>query len=332
MKKFLLSFLFLLSLSAIKAGAELKVNTQRLEDISVEQSYQYPAQAIALQRVTLSSQIPAVVTSTKLPIGTPVKKNQTLVTLDCTDNVLAKEQALAALKRLQVEQDLAQQQLQRAQKLVSVKSISKQELDQRRTALDAAVASLEQQDVALKIIDHNITKCNIKAPFSGTIIDNQANQQSFANSGIPLITLINPKSIEIEAKLPLTVSEQIKASNGIKFLQNSKNYSIQPRSFLPQVDTLSKQQIIRFSINGSGFPLAQSIGQITWNDPKLFIPSKYIVQRNGQLGIFIAQNNQAHFHALSHAIEGQNTHVNLSGNTLIIIDKLLLLNDKDEIS
>jgi len=330
-----ISFIVFLFLICIKANAIEVVNTQVLSELIIHQNYQYPARVIALNKITLSSEITGIISSKTFLVGSSVKKNQRLIRLDCTDNELAKDQAVAALRRLKVQKQLAQQQLTRARKLVRVKSISKQELDQKQTALDANTASLEQQGVALKIIDHNISKCIIKAPFAGIITQTDAHKGIYVTPGMPLITLIEPSAIEIEAKLPLDISLQlshkIKRLKNIVFTQNKQSYPVTIRTVLPLVDDATKQNIIRLSFNGLDLPLANSLGSLQWTGQQALLPSQYVVQRKGQLGFFAAESGKAIFKPLTQAIEGQNTPIYISSKTLVITNKLLILNNNDDI-
>ncbi len=326
-----LFFIFILFFS-IKANALDNVKTQALAELIVHQQYQFPAQVMALNNITISSEMSGIIISQSHLVGTMVNKGQTLVRLDCTDNELAKEQGISALKRLQIQTKLDQQQLTRARQLVRVKSISKQELDQKQTALDASIASLEQQNVALKIIDRNITKCTIKAPFTGLITDNNAQLGSYTTPGLALVTLLDPNNVEIKMGLPTNLVTTLKDINNIKFKQNNVHYAVSIRAVMPMVDRMTKQQMIRLTINHAKKPLANSMGKIQWQGQQAYLPSQYIVQRNGELGLFIAESNKAIFKPLEQAIEGQNSPINLSPNTLVITNKLLLLKDKDLIN
>lgn len=314
---------------SIKANAVKDVHTKTLAELILKQNYQYPARVIALKTMTLSSEITGLIQSKPLLVGTAIKNQQILLRLACTDKQLAKQQATAALKRLQIQKELDQQQLSRARKLLRVKSISKQEFDQKQTALDASIAELEQQYIALKILDHNISRCTIKAPLSGIIIENNAQQGAYVSPGLPLITLIDPTAVEIEASLPSGVVKQLTSIKELSFLQGGASYSTIIRAVLPIVDRETMQQTIRLSLSGNAKPFANSIGVLQWEGLQAYISSRYVVQRGGRLGVFIAQDNRAIFHPLKQAIEGQMSPINLSAKTLVIINKLLILNDDD---
>lgn len=317
---------------SIKANAIDDVNSQALSQLTVYPLNQFPAQVIALNNTAISSQIAGIIESKPLLVGTAVQKQQILVKLDCTDTYLAKEQAVSALKRLQVEKQLAQQQFLRAKKLVRVKSISKQELDQRQTSLDASIASFEQQQVALKIIDRNITKCSIKAPINGIIVNSNVQLGSYINPGVTLLNLLDPNSVEIEVSLPLAIANDISQASNISFVQGSQAYPVNIRVKIPMVDSQTKQQAIRLTLLNPSKPLSGSSGIIQWHDTQAHLSSRYVVQREQQLGVFIALSGKAIFKPLTQAIEGQNSPIDLSPNTLIITNKLLILNNNDSIN
>ena len=152
------SLLFIVCLSLLNMHNAIAegVKYLPLKELIVKKSYAYPAKVVATQTVNLSSQIAGSVTRIPFKVGDQVTRNQTLLTLDCTDHLLLKQQSEAALNRLNTQKDLAKQQLKRAKQLVAIKSISSQELEQKQTALDANLASIEEQKAGLKIIENRI--------------------------------------------------------------------------------------------------------------------------------------------------------------------------------
>ncbi|MBL7002413.1 MAG: efflux RND transporter periplasmic adaptor subunit [Gammaproteobacteria bacterium] len=323
--------LSLLLLFSANVFSQIAVTAKPISIISKTQNYQFPASVIALNKTTVSSQTSGVIKSVHFKVGDTVNSNQRLIEIDCTDNLLAREQAQAGLKRLNINKELAQQQLDRAKKLVKIKGISYQELDQKQTAYNSNVAAITEQQVALKIIDNSIKKCSVLSPFNGTIIQRIANKGLYVNPSSPLLTLFNHSNLEIEAMLPPQRMSELRTATAIYFKQNNVQYPLNLRTILPIVNDSNKLQQVRLKLKTNTPPLAQSLGAIHWTNLKKVIPSQYIVQRKQQLGVFIVKDNLAHFHPLKGAVEGQNSRYNLAEETLIIVDNLLMLKDKDSI-
>ena len=72
MKHTQLFLLFLTLFISIKANAVENVNTKPLSELTLNQSYKFTAQAIALKSVTLSSEITGVIQSKQHLIGTQI--------------------------------------------------------------------------------------------------------------------------------------------------------------------------------------------------------------------------------------------------------------------
>ena len=94
-----------------------------------------------------------------------MKKDQTLVELDCEDYKLQQRQSEAAVKTAVAQLNLAERQLIRARSLVSDSNVSRELLNQRETELASAKASLTSAKAQQARDQLNVRRCIIPAPF-----------------------------------------------------------------------------------------------------------------------------------------------------------------------
>lgn len=303
--------------------AETKIVSKTLSDILQSQSFKFPAQVINTKTTTLSSEISGVVNVTAFELGSIIKANQKLISISCNDHQISKKQASATLNRLNIQKKLTLEQLKRARKLVKIKSISTQELDQKRTALNVDNALIIEQKARLSLIESTISKCKIEAPFEAVVTNKIVNENEFVTIGTPLLTLMSPNHVELETKLTQQTVAQMMNADRLWFKQNQHLYSLKIRVALPIIDQMSKLQTVLLTfVNIDSLPLTHSLGQVTWNSPSEYIPSQYIVQRNSTLGVYLKQQGKPIFFPIRNALEGQDALSTFPVNSLIITENL----------
>ena len=325
--------LLLMSLLALSplAQAAPAVSVQRFADLAFARSLQYPASVINLRKSDVAAETSARILKVNVEVGDPVKRGQVLVELDCELAQIDLARIRAGLKRLNANRLLTQQQLDRAQKLRKSNSVSRQELDQRQTQLDAASASIDEQQALLKSVQRQVRNCQIKAPFDGVVTARSANVGMFARIGSPQLTLIDPQAVELEVKMPLTDLDLLKKAQRLDFEQAGKQYALELRSLLPVVDHLSLQAILRLRFSAAQRPPGGSFGVLRFNSPAHYLPARLLQKRDGVMGVFVLRAGKAEFVALDQAQAGQPVAVEFAPDTRIITSRLQLLKDQQAV-
>ena len=102
-------------------------------------------------------------------LGMKVSKGDLLATLDTSTLRLQLEQALrsAELGRLQLTD--AEAEVARARRLAEAQAIPTQTLDQAESAYRMAAAQVEQAVASLAVLQDQVTKARLTAPFAGTV-------------------------------------------------------------------------------------------------------------------------------------------------------------------
>ncbi|MCW8884613.1 MAG: hypothetical protein OQK12_05055 [Motiliproteus sp.] len=85
------------------------------------------------------------------------------------------------------------------------------------------------------------------------------------------------------------------------------------------MDHRARTQELRFSFTGNK-ALSGASGRIHWQEAVGKVPVKYVVSRNGELGVMQAVDGKAQFVAIPDAIEGQAAPVDLAPDSLIITE------------
>ena len=300
--------------------------TLPLSNISEHPARQAPATAVSVNHTTLSAQLQATVTAIPVGVSQQVKKGETLLQLDCTDFDLALQLAQAGVTIAKARLDLAQTQQDRAAQLVQKDLTSRENLDTTNAEAIARRAELAQARITLQQAQQDVKRCQIKAPFDGVITQRNASVGQLAAIGTPLITIVDTQQLEVSALVkPQEVSQ---LQNIALAFVAEQSYPVKLVRSGGIVNSETRDQEIRLAFVAQA-PPPGTAGKLIWTDPRDFIPSQYLVKRDGQWGVFLKQQGKAQFHGLAQAIPGRSAPVDLPAETLIVVKGLGPLNAGD---
>ncbi len=143
---------------------------------------------VARRGVTVSNELPGMVSAIHFESGDNAAAGDRLIELDSTADK-------AELRRLLANQRLAKIELDRAQRLATKAFASKADLD-------SAQARLDQTDAAVDLQRAIIAKKNITAPFGGTLGIREVDLGEFLSAGSMIVPLQNLDSLFLDFTLP----------------------------------------------------------------------------------------------------------------------------------
>lgn len=331
MRLIIRTLFFLLFIVPLYSFADLKVTTRPWSELAESRTFEFPARVVSQQIADIAAETSGRILSFSSQVGNSVVKGQTLVRFDCTNSKLNLERARAALKRLNATRELTEQQLQRANRLSASKSISREELDQRKTQLAADNASIEEQQAVLASAEQAVTDCSLRAPFSGVIVEKHLFEGAYANPGTPVLQLLKPDAVELELDLPGYQVNELEQADRMEFVANGSRYPLRIRTVLPRFNSQNLQRQVRLVFTGEETPLAASYGVVEIQTARHYLPAKYLQRRNGRLGYFEQKNDQAAFIPVNGAQEGQSTRLQLDASVSVIIEPLHRLQPMDAV-
>lgn len=299
--------------------AETLVVVQPLSQLLLKTTHSAPAQVINEEHAAISARISSVVEHLHVSAGDKVQAGQALAELDCRDYKLARQQAESGLIALQAQIRLSRQQLERAEKLLKQKNASIELRDQRKAELDSLVAQRQGATASVSEAKLAIERCTPKAPFDGVVTEQTVSTGSLVNLGTMLFKLLSLSSQEVQAELTSEQVFRLALAGEIYFLHNQTRFPLQVRTVIPLMDNRARTQQVRLSFTDQK-AISGSSGRIQWLDTKGRLPARFVVSRNGQLGVMRVAQGKADFVALPNAIEGQAVEVDLEDGSLIIVE------------
>ena len=161
------------------------------------------------KEVKIMSEVAKKVVAISFRDGSHVNKGQLLYKLDDSD-------ILARLKQAQAELSLAELNEGRLAQLLKNESVRQEEYDVAATKLQSLTASKE-------ILNVELSKTSIHAPFSGIVGITKVEIGSLVSPGMPLVTLHDQENVKIEFTVPEKYIDHVKSGKKIHFAPSSNN-------------------------------------------------------------------------------------------------------------
>lgn len=292
-------------------SAQIPVSASPLSELIYQPQREAPAQVIALEDSRISAEISAVVTTLTADVGATVTQADVLAELDCSDYDLQAQELSTQQQGTQARLQFAESQLQRARSLQKQRTVSEELVDQRQSERDALRAELARLAAGLARVERSRQRCKLQAPFAGTVLERFVSKGEYVTPGTPIFRLLADTELEVAAQIPSTDLQDLTQAQQLWLRTPVDSYPLRLRVVLPFVDSAAQTQTVRLRFSAATAP-AGSAGRLVWQlGPHL--PANLLVQRDKQLGLFLAINGRATFQPLPAAKEGRPAAIRLRG-------------------
>ncbi len=240
---------------------------------------------IANEAVEISSEVSGVVQKIYFKEGSKVNKGDLLLTLNTEDQE-------AQLEKLRYAKKLRETSEYRQRQLLEKEAISQEEYDIALTELNTSSADI-------KVLEAQIAKSKIRAPFDGTIGLRYISDGAFINSSTRIASLININPIKIEFSIPGKYGTVINDGDPIFFTTDAsdKTYSGTVYAVEPQIDQATRTMRIRATSDNANrdlFPGLFTRVEVVLNhkDSALMVPSISVVNDLAGHKVFLERDGQ----------------------------------------
>ncbi|MGB8331732.1 MAG: efflux RND transporter periplasmic adaptor subunit [Polyangiales bacterium] len=177
------------------------VTTAEVREVQWQSELTAVGSSVAVQGVTISSEVPGTVKTIAFESGEMVKKGDLLVRLDTSIEAAELASANASAR-------LAGLDLDRMKKLRAAGAGSEADLD-------AAAARAAQTSAAVNNVQAVIAKKTIRAPFSGRLGIRHIDLGQVLQPGTPIVSLQSSDPIYVEFSLPQQALSRVEAGNPV---------------------------------------------------------------------------------------------------------------------
>ncbi len=267
-------------------GPAIQVSLHEVRFGKVAGVYEATGTVRARSTSVLSARIMGYIRDIRAQAGDTVRAGQTVAVIDAKeiDDAVAQAQAGVAEARAavpevdnaiaaaQAQLDLAASTMKRMKSLYDQKSITSQEFDEvqarhrmaaanhqmalaKRTQLTSRIAQAES---GLAQVSVNKTYTEVKAPFTGVVIERKAEPGMLASPGMPILVIEQAGAYRLEAAIEESRIASVKAGSKVTVRLDSLGRDIEARvsEIVPTMDPLSRTFTARIDLPSS--PLIRS--------------------------------------------------------------------------
>ena len=240
----------------------------------------------ANEQVDIRSEVSGIVESINFQEGTMVSKGQVLFKVNDIE-------LRAQLANVKTSQGLASENERRAKLLLEKEAISQEEYD-------IASADFKSSKAQTQLIQAQIAKTTVRAPFSGKIGLRSISNGTYVTPTTPIAKLVNTSQLKITFSIPEKYASQMKVGNALSFTTagaaekfSAKIYAIEPE--IEIATRTLKVRAIAQNPDGKLYPgtFANVALPLDHIKDALLVPTEAISPIQNAKKIFISENGKA---------------------------------------
>ena len=238
------------------------------------------------EEVVITSEVPGIIAKISFAEGSWVEKGAMLVQLDDTELQAQRE-------RLLVQKELNEKIAERLKGLYEKEGVSLQEYEVAKAEADKV-----QADISL--LDAQLEKRTIKAPFSGKLGLRQVSEGSYVSPGTPIVNLVSINPIKLVFSVPEKYSQVVRRGTRVEFNLDGTDQALHAtvEATEPNIDPETRTFRIKATApNPNGKILPGAFANVSVNlkqyNEAIMVPTEAIVPELGGKKVFVYRGGQA---------------------------------------
>lgn len=301
-------------------GRPAGVVVETIETRSFTETAPVLGEFVAPTSSVVASRIPGLIVEVSVQVGDQVDEGDPLIRLD-TELLgielraaeAARNEASAGLTVAEADLALAQQAFERIERLKASPAFSQgqfndlgRNLQRAQGQIAQAKARITSADVSIARSRYNLQNAEIRAPFSGTILQRRAQPGEYITTGSAVVTLLDGAHLEIVADVPAAYVAGLAQGREITVrLADGGDYQAKVRAVLPRETVSTRTRPVRLiapftaanpANSGAPFAEGQSVTvlvPISEEKSVLTVPKDALVQGRGGWIVYIAEEGKA---------------------------------------
>jgi RND family efflux transporter MFP subunit len=165
----------------------------------------------------------------------------------------------ATTKRLEANLVYLSQQLDRLQKLAQQNNAARNQLDESTAQRAMAEQDLVQARVSREQTLYRLQRTEVRAPFSGQIVERVAQAGEFIAVGGTIARLVDTTNIEVRARAPMSVAPYLFADMGVTVRDQRHFTENTIRSVIPVGDERSRMIEVRVTLAPDSWVIGSAV-------------------------------------------------------------------------
>ncbi len=238
------------------------------------------------EEVAITSEVPGKIKKILFQEGKQVNKGDLLIQLD-------DEELRAERERLVVQRNLNEKIAERLEALYKKEGVSLQEYE-------IAVAEVEKVKAELSLVDAQLEKRMVRAPFSGRLGLRLVSEGSYIAPGAPIVSLVSTNPIKLEFNIPEKYSHLAGQGARVSFRLDGidRDYAAIVIAKEPKVDPDTRTLRLKATAsNADGSILPGAFANVTVDlqefGDALLVPTQAIVPELNTQNVYVYRNGKA---------------------------------------
>jgi membrane fusion protein (multidrug efflux system) len=257
-----------------------------VRDTTIGENLDVLGSLVANERVQIVSESAKRLMKVNFREGAYVNKGQLLFKLDDAD-------LQARLKKLHAQRRLIASDEARTAALLKVEGVSRQEYER-------VAGSIESIDADIELVQVEISKTEIRAPFNGKTGIRKVSEGAFVTQNMPLVTLEDINQVKIEFAVPEKYANSLRLDQRIRFrVENSdETYSGTISVIEPFIDMNTRSLFVRAIADNRDkklIPGSSAMVALPLNEIKAtkMVPAQALIPGIDGNGVLLVKNGKA---------------------------------------
>jgi len=282
---------------------------------------------LAWNEVSLVAEAPGKIIQLNITEGAKVVQGQLLVSL-------FDEDIKAQMKKQNLQLEISKKNVIRLSELLKINAVSQQEIDNAENSVNNI-----QSD--LNLLEANLLKTKIRAPFSGTIGLTNASVGTYINPGSAVASLQQMDQLKLEFSIPEKYTQLLQIGDAVAFTIESQSdtFSARVYAFEPKIDASTRSLKVRARFLNPGnrvLPGTFAKANIRLREIKeaVLIPTQSIILEARGKKVIVARGDSVRFVRVETGIRNQDRIQILSGlqaGDTVLTSGLMFVNPKSAI-
>jgi RND family efflux transporter MFP subunit len=194
----------------------------------------------------VKSEVSGLVTAVYVTEWVPVRKGEKLARLDTSESEAGIDAIKAAVAQAQVAETRARREHERAQQLKQYGLITTQNLDDAKSALDAAQAATAATQAQVHAAETRLAKSFIASPMDGVVAlrgVNVGDRVENMGSGDPLFRIVDNRLLDLTVSVPSSQLATVKVGQPLEFTTDAlpgRTFTGKVMFINPAIDEMSR--------------------------------------------------------------------------------------------
>ena len=167
--------------------------------------------------VVIRAQVAGTLQNLRVDRGSAVSAGQTLAVIQAEGVQSQAIGAKAAIAASRAGLALAQQKLEAARTLHKAGAISDIDLKTAEAEFESAQAQLASATAQSAAAGESASRATVKSPITGVVSDRKVQQGEAVSAGAELMTVVNPRELELAANVPVDEAAAVKVGQSVRF-------------------------------------------------------------------------------------------------------------------